>query len=109
VAELAIPPLIVLGHERCGAVKATIETIDHHTTVPGSIQSLIDSIRPSVLQAQGQGDVRLANAIHKNIISTVNALTSRSKIIHDAFLARKLTIVGADYDLDAGTVRIISG
>ena len=28
VAELSIPLLLVLGHEKCGAVKATLETLD---------------------------------------------------------------------------------
>jgi carbonic anhydrase len=109
VADLSIPLLVVLGHERCGAVKATIEAIDHHTAVPGSIQALVDYVRPSVLKAQGQGNVRLASAIRNNVIYTVNALSSRSKIISDAVNAGKLTIVGADYDLDAGTVRMITG
>jgi carbonic anhydrase len=69
----------------------------------------VDYVRPSVLKAQGQGNVRLASAIRNNVIYTVNALSSRSKIISDAVNAGKLTIVGADYDLDAGTVRMITG
>jgi carbonic anhydrase len=107
VAELGIPLLVVLGHERCGAVTATVQAIDHHETAPGSIQSLVEYIRPSVLQAQGQGDTRLTNAIHNNITNTVHML-SHSKIISDAASAGKLTIVGSYYDLDTGAVSMLT-
>jgi carbonic anhydrase len=106
VAELNIPLLVVLGHERCGAVTAATQAIDHHEAAPGSIQSLVEYISPSVLKAQGQGDTRLTNAIRNNITYTVNAL-SHSKIISDAANTGKLTIVGSYYDLDTGAVSIL--
>jgi carbonic anhydrase len=106
IAELNIPLLVVLGHERCGAVSATIQAVDHHEDAPGSIQSLVEYIRPSVLKAQGQGDTRLTNAIRNNSIYTVNML-SRSKIISEAIKAGKLTVVASNYDLDTGAVSII--
>ncbi|GLV56029.1 hypothetical protein KDH_28730 [Dictyobacter sp. S3.2.2.5] len=107
IAELAIPLLVVLGHERCGAVQAALEAVDHHAVAPGHIQYLVDYIRPSALKAQGQGNARLSSAIHHNIVYTVHALSSRSTIIGAAVQTGTLTIVGGDYDLDAGTVRII--
>ena len=106
VAELNIPLLVVLGHERCGAVAAAIQAVDHHETAPGSIQSLVEYISPSVLKAQGQGDTRLTNAVRNNITYTVNALF-HSEIINDAANAGKLTIVGSYYDLDTGAVSIL--
>src|SRR5689334_12076974 len=106
VAEMGIPLLIVMGHERCGAVSATIDAVDKHEHAPGSIQALVDYIRPSVLMAQGQGDVRLDNAIQNNIRRTVQALPW-SPIIRDAVKAGKLTIVGTRYDLDTGAVTLI--
>ncbi len=54
VAELGIPLLLVLGHERCGAVSATIQAVDHQEKAPGSIQALVEYIRPSVLAARGE-------------------------------------------------------
>jgi carbonic anhydrase len=108
VAELGIPLLIVLGHERCGAVKATIEAMDKHEHAPGSIDFLANAIRPSVLSAKGTGDVHLDNAIRNNISCTVSALSSRSKIISDAVKAHKLTIVGSYYDLETGAVSVIA-
>jgi len=107
VAELHIPLLVVLGHERCGAVTATIKAVDSHEEPPGSIRTLVDYIRPAVLAAHGTGATRLDNAVRLNSKRTVQAL-HRSKILHDAFSQGKLTIVAARYDLDTGAVNLIA-
>jgi carbonic anhydrase len=46
--ELEIPLLLVLGHKKCGAVKATMETVAAHGKAEGSIAYLVDAIRPAV-------------------------------------------------------------
>ncbi len=107
VAELHIPLLVVLGHERCGAVTATIKAVDSQEEPPGSIRTLVDYIRPAVLAAHGTGATRLDNAVRLNSKRTVQAL-HRSKILHDAFSQGKLTIVAARYDLDTGAVNLIA-
>ncbi len=107
VAELHIPLLMVLGHERCGAVGATITAIDSHEEPPGSIKTLVDYIRPSVLAAQGTGAVRTDNAVRLNVSNTVQHLR-QSTIMNTAEKSGKLTIVGARYDLDTGGVSIIT-
>ncbi len=106
VAELHIPLLMVLGHERCGAVSATITAIDSHEEPPGSIRTLVDYIRPAVLAAHGTGATRLDNAVRLNVSRTVQAL-HQSKILNDAVKSGKLTILGARYDLDTGAVDVI--
>lgn len=107
IAELGIPLLVILGHERCGAVTAAIQAIDHQQAAHGNIQSLIEYMRPSVLKARGQGDTRLTSAIRNNIIYTLHML-SQSEIISDAANTGKLTIVGSYYDLDTGAVSILT-
>ncbi len=46
--ELEIPLLLVLGHKGCGAVKATMETIESGGKAEGSIAYLVEAIRPAV-------------------------------------------------------------
>lgn len=46
--ELEIPLLLVLGHKKCGAVKATMEAVDSNAKVEGSIAYLVEAIRPAV-------------------------------------------------------------
>jgi carbonic anhydrase len=107
IVEYGIPLLVVLGHQRCGAVSIAVRAVDHQEEEQGHIQSLVEYIRPSVLKAQGSGDDRLANAVRNNIIYTVSKL-SDSKIISDAVKTGKLTIVAGHYDLDTGVVSIIT-
>jgi len=107
IVEYGIPLLVVLGHERCGAVSIAIEALDHQKKQEGHIQTLAEYIRPSILKAQGNGDDRHASVVQNNTLYTVNELYS-SKIISDAVKASKLTIVGGRYDLDTGAVSIIT-
>ena len=106
VAELHIPLLMVLGHERCGAVTATITAVDTHEDPPGSIKALVDYIRPAVLAAQGTGATRVDNAVRINTTRTVQVLR-QSTIINAAITSNKLALVAARYDLDTGVVSII--
>jgi carbonic anhydrase len=46
--ELEIPLLLVLGHTKCGAVKATMETVEAHGRAEGSIDYLVQALAPAV-------------------------------------------------------------
>src|SRR5437667_9727661 len=48
VDHLAVRLIVVLGHQRCGAVKAAKDTIDAKTEAPAHIQSLVTAIKPAV-------------------------------------------------------------
>jgi carbonic anhydrase len=102
VEHLSVPVIMVLGHERCGAVKATVAGGE----APGSIGSIVELIKPAVAKARGQtGDV-LDNAI-KNNVNLVAEKIAISPIIHEALLRGKLKIVRGVYDLDDGQVKAI--
>jgi carbonic anhydrase len=107
IASWPIPLIVVLGHQRCVTVSTAIQAIDQNHTEPGSIQSLVEYMRPSILKAEGQGITRLTNAIHNNIAHTVDTL-SGSKIISNAVNAGKLTIVSSYYDVDTGKVSMLT-
>ncbi|GAA1894500.1 carbonic anhydrase [Asanoa iriomotensis] len=107
VAEFAPPLLVVLGHERCGAVAATVESIESGTTPPGSIAAVVDALRPAVepvLHAPGD---TVENAVRANVRYQVAQLLGRSAIIRDAVAARALRVVGARYDLDTAAVTLL--
>ena len=65
VAELNIPLLMVLGHEKCGAVKATIEAVEQNATAPAHIGALVEGIRPAVEKVKGQAGDALDNAVRE--------------------------------------------
>ena len=106
VAELKIPLLVVLGHEKCGAVKATVEAVENNATAEAEINWLVEGIRPAVEAAKGQSGDLLDNSVKANVSLTVEHL-KESSILSEAVEKGELQIVGARYDLDTGLVEII--
>jgi carbonic anhydrase len=104
-AELGIPLIVVMGHEKCGAVKATIETLEKGEKAPGSIEYLVEGIAPAVEAVKGKSCDMLDNAVQANVDNSV-ALLKKSKILGDLVKAGKIRIVGARYDLDSGKVEL---
>ena len=107
VAELKIPLLMVLGHEKCGAVKATVEAVEKNVTAEAEINWLVDGIRPAVEEVKAQPGDLLDNAVKANVMLTVERLKG-SAILSEALEKSELRIVGGRYDLDTGMVDIIA-
>ena len=102
VEHLGVNLIVVLGHERCGAVDAAVKG----GQVPGHIASLVEAIRPAVAEAKGRPGDLLDNAVRANIEMVVEQLTSKSHILAESVHEGKLKIVGARYDLDTGMVAV---
>jgi carbonic anhydrase len=95
--------IMVMGHERCGAVDATIKGAQ----VPGQIASLLDAIKPSLKKSETQTGDRLENAIKANVLYQVERVKT-SPVISQLIDEGKVKIVGGYYDLDTGTVSMVS-
>ncbi len=74
VQVLNTPLILVLGHEACGAVDATIKSVKDGTTLPGHLPSLVAAIKPAVDAVQGQSGDMLGNAIRRNVTLNVEKL-----------------------------------
>ena len=105
VAELAIPLLVVLGHERCGAVKAAIELLEKHEQAEGDIQYLVESLEPAVERAKRTGGNIWEQAVREQIALQVDIL-KRSPVLAHAVESEKLQVVGAYYSLTTGLVEM---
>jgi len=101
--HLHAPLIVVLGHERCGAVDATVKG----GNVPGHIGSLVGAIKPAVGRAKDQSGDPLDNAVRANVRMVVDQLKSSGPILEELVKQGKLKIVGARYDLDSGAVEVI--
>ncbi|MER2266897.1 carbonic anhydrase [Methylobacterium oxalidis] len=104
VVELGVPLVVVLGHEKCGAVQAAVSVVTDNAVFPGSIGKMIEPIVPAVLRARGQPGDFLDNAVRENVRRTVQRLRTAEALLVDPIRAGKLKIVGARYDLDDGSV-----
>lgn len=111
VEHIGTPKVImVLGHERCGAVTAAVGA--HGTTVEGNIGSLIDSIAPAVNTAMAENPTLTGAALVEAAcdvnVENVEREIEESPVIFEAVEAGKVEIVGAKYDLDNGKVTLLS-
>jgi carbonic anhydrase len=107
VQVLNTPLILVLGHDSCGAVSATIKSVKDGTTLPGHLPSLVAAIKPAVDAVQGQSGDMLANAIRRNVVLNVEKLKSAAPILKSFADDRKIKIVGGVYNLKTGRVEIV--
>src|SRR5262249_4309652 len=107
VAILNVPLIMVLGHGSCGAVDATIKSVDGGPLLPGHLPSLVKAIAPAVEAAKGEPGDRLANCIEENVKLNVKALVAATPILSQAVGDKKLDVCGGCYDLAGGKVRVL--
>ena len=107
VAELGTPLILVLGHDACGAVSATIKSLKDDTTLPGHLPSLVTGIAPAVKAVSQQGGDTLGNAIRQNVIDNVAKLGSATPILSAAVEQGKLKVAGGIYRLRDGRVEMV--
>jgi len=108
VAVLKTPLILVLGHEGCGAVDATIKSLRDDKPLPGHMPSLVQAIGPAVKAVSSKGGDVLNNAIRQNVIDNVAKLKSAAPILNAAVEQGKLKVVGGIYRLTTGTVDLIA-
>lgn len=104
VAELGVPLVLVLGHERCGAVAAAVKLVEENASFPGAIGEVVEPIVPAVLRAKRLGGDLLDNAVRENVRGVAARLRGSGAILPERIAAGQLKVVGARYDLDDGAV-----
>lgn len=103
VEHLGVSAIVVLGHERCGAVEATLKGGE----APGHIGSLTHAIQPAVEKTKGLPGDALDNAVRANVANGVELLKESAPILKEAVEKHHLTVIGARYDLDDGAVTFL--
>ena len=104
VEHMHVPVIMVLGHDKCGAVTAAVQGVE----VRNHIQSLAEALRPAVESARTQEGDLISNAIDVNVQQAVLTLRASEPVLLGACAAGQLRIVGARYNLDTGEVKIIA-
>ncbi len=95
--------IVVLGHTKCGAVKAAVEL----PKVPGHIVTLINEIKPAAQRAKSMPGDPVENAVRENVRMQVEKLKGLEPVLAERVRDGKLKIVGAVYDLETGKVNLI--
>jgi carbonic anhydrase len=108
VAVLGAPLILVLGHEACGAVDATIKSLKDDKPLPGHMPSLVTGLTAAVKAVAGQPGDTLDNATRRNVVDTVAKLKALDPILGPAVGQGKLKVVGGIYRLKDGSVEMLA-
>ena len=109
VEVLGVSLILVLGHDECGAIRATIDATEGKVNAEGEfIHDLVARIRPTVLAANATGKFHIDEVTELHVIDTINEMITRSKVISNAISAGKLAVVGANYKLVEGDIHPIT-
>lgn len=107
--------VVVMGHSGCGAVKATVDQIQHPSDLPSPhLASIVDSIRPAIEHLVETADTPdpeslIQNAIRANIRASADHLRQNSPVLKRLIQSAGLQIVGAEYSLETGWVDFFDG
>ena len=107
VAILDIPLVVILGHDSCGAVSATVDAIQNGVMPKGYIRDIVERVTPSVLAAHQAGMTTADEIEAEHVRHTLRLLTERSSVVADRIASGRLAVVGATYDLGDGRARIV--
>ena len=101
--HLNVPLIVVLGHHKCGAVKATAEATG---PVEGNIGAIVKELQPAVEAAKAAPGKRglVDDAVYANAELVAKQLLTESPVLTHLAHAGKIKIVTAIYDLDTGKV-----
>jgi carbonic anhydrase len=101
--------IVVMGHEKCGAVEAALLPEDQVQSEPQELRDVLTTIRPGIatIPQGGSADERLSKGVEANVRANMQKLMASPGM---AALIQKnvIQVVGAVYDLKTGQVRVLS-
>jgi carbonic anhydrase len=103
VEHLNVHLVMVLGHEKCGAVTAALEAGESH----GHIAALVNAIRPSVEEAKSKPGDKVHNCVVANVLRVAKQLRESEPVLKEFVAAGKVKVVAADYDVSSGKVTLL--
>ncbi|MEH0937148.1 carbonic anhydrase [Micromonospora psammae] len=106
VGQLGVPLVMVLGHERCGAVASAIDTLRSGERPGGALAYLVDQIAPAVTEVGADDPRAHPMAVRRHVRRTVAALRA-DELLSEPVAEGRVDVVGALYDLATGEVALL--
>ena len=108
VEVLGVPLILVLGHDECGAIRSTMNSVEGQALPEGEfIHNLVQRISPTVEAANANGLHQIDQITDLHVRDTINELIARSTLIASRIESGKLAVVGANYKLTLGEIQEI--
>ncbi|WP_419993616.1 carbonic anhydrase [Streptomyces boninensis] len=101
VAELRVPLVLVLGHERCGAVSSVVEAMASGRPLPGHLAYVQRALTPAVRSASRRGGDWVDNAVGESVVR------ARRRLVAEPGLGGAVRVAAGRFDLDTGRVRML--
>ena len=99
-SHLHTPVVVIMGHQKCGAVTAAAESGE----AEGHLPSLLGLIRPAIERARSRPGDLIDNAVHINVENVVRQIRTSTPVLAPLVDRGALRVVGAVYSLDTGKV-----
>ncbi|MEU4713617.1 carbonic anhydrase [Micromonospora purpureochromogenes] len=106
VGQLGVPLVMVLGHERCGAVASAVDTLRTGERPGGSLAYLVDQIAPAVTEVGADDPRAHPMAVRRHVLRTVATLRA-DDLLTGPVAEGRVDVVGAVYDLATGEVTLL--
>ncbi len=112
--------LLVLGHTRCGAVKATVDIVhrqvdacqasgcDHIKSITGYIQHAVEAEHETRGDRSAHNEAFVDSVARLNVLHTMEVIRRRSATLRGLLERRQIALVGGLYDVRTGVVEFIS-
>jgi carbonic anhydrase len=107
VEHLGAPLVVVLGHEKCGAVAAACEVVTNKLKLPGSMGPMVNAIVPAAKAVKGKPGDFVDNAVRESAKLTATRVATASPIVSRFIKDKKVKVLAARYDLDDGKVEYL--
>lgn len=101
---LGIPLIVVLGHQKCGAVAAACEVVEKGTKFPSYIAPMVEAIVPAARAVANKPGDFVENVIRESALRTARKIVADSPIVGDLVAKKKVQVLAARYDLADGRV-----
>jgi len=113
--RFGIPLVVLMGHTGCGAIEATLESINRpNDPALLSLRSIVDRVRPAIEPltmtdlARDPAGLR-RQCVRANVRVGASHLRHGSPGLERMVLEQRVTVVGAEYDLESGQVDFFDG
>lgn len=103
VEQLDIKLIVVLGHEKCGAVTAAVEGANE----PGHLKAIISAIQAAIQEAKNLPGDRIHNCMLANVRHVARQIRGSEPVLKDLIQKDGVKVVAAYYALDSGVVTLL--
>lgn len=103
------PLVVVLGHQRCGAVKAAYQSLRDGKRLPGNLQAIVKALQPAYEQALRESGTDPVDTMARAQVTLTAADLRANQDLAPLVRRGALAVVGAYYSLDTGRVEVLAG